>query len=77
MLTVSIQRLRERRLQNRARRLEMEAQGFNMDVTRHQDAVSEEGPKEILGDVKTAEPEKSQFAREGAGSKGWFGGWLK
>jgi len=72
-----LQRLRERRLQNRARRLEMEAQGFDMDVTRQKDAVSEEGPREILGEVKTVEPEKSPFAREGGGGKGWFGGWLK
>jgi protein PET100, fungi type len=70
-----LERLRQRRLQNRARRIELEQNGELPDeITSHRDEVRRQGHTEILGEVKIVEPEKSQFVREGG--KGWFG-WLK
>jgi protein PET100, fungi type len=73
-IKAELERLKTQRLAARARRLEMERNGVMAgEVTTRQDQVKRAGPTEILSEVKTVEPEKSQFAREGG--KGWFG-WL-
>ncbi|KAK4580327.1 hypothetical protein LTR86_000530 [Recurvomyces mirabilis] len=74
-IKVELDRLKQRRLLNRARRMELEQSGQLPDeTTRNRDEVEARGAREILSEVKTVEPEKSQFARESG--KGWFG-WLK
>lgn len=67
-----LERLKARRLANRARRLEMERQGQSTDVTINQDKQAENPRPETLDMVKLQEPEKSQVAKE----KGW-GSWFR
>ncbi|TKA79856.1 hypothetical protein B0A55_02799 [Friedmanniomyces simplex] len=71
-----LERLRQRRLANRARRLEMEARGgVGMEVTARRQEEQERHPRpDILEQVRLVEPEKSQVA--GGTEKGWLG-WLR
>lgn len=77
-ISEELQRLKNRRLAARARRLELVDRGESVEVTTHQDEVKAHGPTEILQQVKTVEPEKSSFAREAESGNGkgglmsWF-----
>lgn len=67
-----LERLKQRRLAARARRLELENQGMKAEHTEHREQETQHPRPERLDTVKVEEPEKSQVARQ----KGW-GGWFK
>ncbi|KAK0861328.1 hypothetical protein LTR02_015711, partial [Friedmanniomyces endolithicus] len=69
-----LERLRQRRLANRARRLELEASGVGTEVTVRQEEQERHPRPDILEQVRLVEPEKSQVVREAG--KGWLG-WLR
>ncbi|KAK0253572.1 hypothetical protein B0A54_16098 [Friedmanniomyces endolithicus] len=69
-----LERLRQRRLANRARRLELEASGVGTEVTVRQEEQERHPRPDILEQVRLVEPEKSLVAREAG--KGWLG-WLR
>lgn len=73
-IQAELEMLRQRRLQARAKRLALEAQGISTDHTEHQEEEAKHPRPDILQAVKLEEPEKSAMARESG--KGWFG-WLK
>ena len=62
-----IERLKERRLAARARRLELEGQCASTEVTANRQEQERNPRPEILDAVKIEEPGKSQIARQ----KGW------
>ena len=62
-----IERLKQRRLAARARRLEMEKQGESVDVMMNRDEQAMNPRPEILEATKVEEPEKSGMAKQ----KGW------
>lgn len=72
-INLELDRLKARRLAARARRLEMEKQGENTDVTVHREEQEKNPRSAILDAVKVEEPEKSQMARESGKSwTSWF-----
>ncbi|KAK4962466.1 hypothetical protein LTR10_000092 [Elasticomyces elasticus] len=73
-IQAELERLRQRRLANRAKRLEMESRGIDTEFTARQDEQEAHPKPDILQQVKMVEPEKSQVARETG--KSLFG-WLK
>jgi protein PET100 len=70
-IAAELQRLKERRLAARARRLELEKQGINTEVMTNRDEEARNPRSEILEATKIDEPEKSQTARQN-GWMGWF-----
>ena len=70
-IKAELDRLRERRLAARARRLEIEQQGECAEVTINREEQARNPKPEILDATKVEEPEKSQIAREN-GWTSWF-----
>ena len=70
-IKAELERLKERRLAARARRLEMERQGESTEVTMHREEEAKNPRGGILDAVKVEEPEKSQVARQNGWSS-WF-----
>ena len=62
-----LERLKQRRLAARARRLEMERQGESAEITAPREEQERNPRPEILEATKVEEPEKSQIAKQ----KGW------
>ncbi|KAK5122830.1 hypothetical protein LTR85_003745 [Meristemomyces frigidus] len=77
-IQAELEMLRQRRLQARARRLELESQGISTEHTEHQEEEARHPRPDILQAVTLEEPGRSGIAKEGGGGsgKGWFG-WLK
>ncbi|KAK5108806.1 hypothetical protein LTR62_007780 [Meristemomyces frigidus] len=72
-----LDRLRQRRLFHRAKRMELEQAGQLPDeVTTNRDEVEARGAREILGETKLVEPMQPQTERESGKGSTWFG-WLK
>nr|POE93041.1 protein, mitochondrial [Quercus suber] len=67
-----LQRLKERRLAARARRLALQNEGIDTEVTVHREAELQRPRADILEATKVQEPERSQVAR----SNGWSS-WFK
>ena len=70
-IDAELQRLKERRLAARARRLALQERGVNTEHTEHQEAEAQNPRPDILEATKLIEPEKSGIARE-LGWKSWF-----
>lgn len=69
-----LERLRQRRLQNRARRLQMQGEGVSTEHTEHREEEARNPRPDILRAVKVEEPEKAAMTRESG--NGWLS-WLK
>lgn len=69
-----LQRLRQKRLEARARRLALESQGISTEHTEHREEEARHPRPDILEAVKLEEPGRSGMARESG--KRWFG-WLR
>ena len=67
-----LERLKERRLAARARRLELERGDVITEVTAHRDEQEMNPKPDILEATKLDKPEKSQMAKQ----KGWMG-WFR
>lgn len=67
-----LQRLKERRLAARARRLELEKQGESAEITMNREEQANNPRPEILQATQMDEPEKSHIARQ-KGWRSWFG----
>lgn len=70
-IKAELERLKERRLAARARRLELEREGQNIDVTANREHQHSNPRPEILEATKVEEPERSQVARQN-GWMSWF-----
>lgn len=72
-ISEELQRLKERRLAARARRLQLENQGVDTRHFEHREEEAKHPSPDMLDKVEVVEPERSQVARtQGWGS--WFGG---
>ena len=71
-IEAELERLKERRLAQRARRLAIEEQGGNVEVTVHRDEQRERPKPEILEATAVQPPQIVQEAKK----KGWFN-WSK
>lgn len=67
-IAAELQRLKERRLAARARRLELEKQGINTEITANRDEETRNPKPDILEATRIDEPEKSGIAKQ----KGWM-----
>ena len=67
-----LERLKAKRLAARARRMELEQRGLNLDVTSNREEQSRNPKSEILEATKVGPPEKVQAAAQ----KGWMT-WFK
>jgi len=70
-ITEELEKLKQRRLEARARRLQLQSQGESTEVTTHRDEEALHPRPDILEAVKVEEPEKSQIARQN-GWTSWF-----
>ncbi|KAI7235296.1 hypothetical protein KC330_g4347 [Hortaea werneckii] len=69
-----LERLKQRRLQNRAKRLALQSDGVNTEHTEHRVEEARNPRPDILETVKVEEPEKAAMTRESG--KGWLS-WLR
>lgn len=69
-----LERLKQRRLQNRAKRLALQSEGVNTEHTEHRVEEARNPRPDILDTVKVEEPEKAAMTRESG--KGWLS-WLR
>jgi len=70
-ISEELQRLKERRLQARAMRLEIEKQGGTTETFVHREEEARNPRPDILEATKVVEPERSQVARS-TGWRSWF-----
>lgn len=70
-IQAELQRLKERRLAARNRRLELERQGESAEITVNRDQEAANPRPGILEATKMEEPGKSQIARQN-GWRSWF-----
>jgi len=66
-----LERLKQRRLAARSRRMALQNEGVSTEVTTHRDEEAQHPRPDILQAVKVEEPEKSQIARQ-SGWTSWF-----
>lgn len=69
-----LERLKQRRLAARARRLAIEEQGGSTEITRHQEEEMRAPRREILESTKIQPVGDGEKEGAGKGWMGWFGG---